>query len=268
MSEIKNNLLSSNINLDGVELMDLFQIAHHLKLTSIIKIISSSNETGYVLFENGEVTHSKIDNRLFAEDAFQEILTWSNYNVRNFKYDKKESIERNINVRFEIFLLNTLRKIDEKAAMNLSQSSGAVAEKTQEKEIVSVYELEKINEFCRQQHKTYSDVLSISVLDIKDKNIIGLSCKKDDHKQVIQDISNYLFSIGVNENIHNIENILNGSTDQQLFSDEFYISGDIFQVSKSLSDKFLVSLTWESEVNKIIALKTVRNVSLELEKVL
>lgn len=262
MSQIKSKLSSSNINLDGIELMDLFQIAHYLRLTSIIKVISSENEVGYILFENGEITHCKIENKSLAEEAFQEILGWHSYSVRNFKYDNSSKMERNINLRFEIFLLDTIRKLDENIKNDTQAGNKG------DKEFISLYEVEKINDFCNTQRNLIPDILAISVLDIKEKNIVGISYDNEDNKDLAYELTNNFFSIGMNKNINNIEKILSGKNDQEFLVEEYYILGEIFQVSKTISDKFVLNLIWHSGINRMFALNSVRNVLLELDKLL
>ncbi|MBC7476026.1 MAG: DUF4388 domain-containing protein [Candidatus Sericytochromatia bacterium] len=262
MSEIQNKMSSSNINLDGIELMDLFQIAHYLRLTSIIKVTSSENEVGYILFESGEVTHCKIENKNFSEEAFEEILSWDNYVVRNFKYDNGSKLERNINLRFEVFLLNTLRKIDEKRA------SIPKKEDKKSKDSTYIYEIEKINDFCKNQMLNNNKIISISVLDIKEKNIIGIAYNTDDNKKLVHELTNNFFSIGMNKSIQNIESLLGIKSEEEFLVEEYYISIPIFQISKSISEKWALSLIWGSDSNKIFALKSVRDILIELNKIL
>ena len=262
MSQIQNKMSSSNINLDGIDLMDLFQIAHYLRLTSIIKVTSSEVETGYILFENGEITHCKIENKNFAEESFEEILSWNSYTVRNFKYDSSSKLERNINMRFEIFLLDTIRKMDEKQKVNPND------DKKEFKDFTSVYELEKINEFCKNQMIDSQGIVAISVLDIKEKNIIGIACSTDQNRDLFHELTNNFFLIGMNKSINNIENLLGSKQDKNYMAEEYYISGDIFQVSKSISEKFVLSIMWSSEANKMFGLRSVRNILLELDKIL
>jgi len=260
MSDIKNKMSSSNINLDGIELMDLCQIAHYLRLTSIIKVTSSKKEIGYILFENGEITHCKIENKSFSQEAFEEILSWNNYIVKNFKYDKYSNLERNVNTRFEIFLLDTLRKIDEK---NINKPKEETSEN-----FTSIYELEKISEFCKTQMENNQDIIAISILDIKEKSIVGISYKTENDKNLVHELTNNFFSIGMNKNIGNIEKLIGNKTNDNFLAEEYYISGDIFQVSRSVSENFVLNLVWDSESNKMFALKSVRNILIDLYAIL
>ncbi|MFN8577860.1 MAG: DUF4388 domain-containing protein [Candidatus Sericytochromatia bacterium] len=250
------NLLNSQINLEGISLIDVLQIAHYLRHNSLLKIISE-NGVGLVLFEKGEVTHSKVEGKLSGKEAFREILSWNEYNLRNLPSDS-EKLEKNIDMRFEMILLDSMRQIDEKR-------SNEQKEKAKIEEMRSKLE-EEIQIVKHQNHfkeniislVNEKDILSISLYDVSQKKNLSTYLKDNKIDTSIIDSYHELFyqfkNIDLNENLPSITNTIDPTN-------ESYIYSDYLVVYKIIKDNILLITILEQGVKLIWGLRDNREVT-------
>ena len=249
--ETGKSLLNSQINLEGISLIDVLQIAHYLRLNSLLKIISEHG-VGLVLFEKGEVTHSKIEGKLSGKEAFKEILGWNEYNLRNLPSDT-EILEKNIDMRFEMILLDSIRQLDEKRSNEEKAKKEEIKNKIQE-EIQIIKHQNHFNENIINLVDE-KDILSISIFDIDKKKSLSTYVKNNSISTEIIDSYFELFDL-----FKKIDLNSKHSTSLEPIN-ESYIYSDFFVVYKLIKDNILLITILDSDIKLIMGLRDNREVT-------
>lgn len=241
--ESGKGLLNSQINLEGISLIDVLQIAHYLKLNSLLKIISE-NGVGLVLFEKGELTHCKIQDKLSGKEAFKEILSWNEYSLRNLP---SENLEKNIDMRFEIILLDAIRQIDEKKASD-------------KKHLESLNEIEIIthqNHFNENIVKSIDekDILAVSIFDLSKNKSLSTYVKENLIETSIIDSFFNLFLLFKDTDINN-EQLTSIS-----MSNESYIFSNYLTVYKVIKENIVLISIFNPDTKLIMGLRDTREIN-------
>lgn len=241
--ESGKGLLNSQISLEGISLIDVLQIAHYLKLNSLLKIISA-NGVGLVLFEKGELTHCKIEDKLSGKEAFKEILSWNEYSLRNLP---SENLEKNIDMRFEIILLDAIRQIDEKKASD-------------KKHLESLNEIEIITHQNHFNENIVSsidekDILAVSIFDLSKNKSLSTYVKENLIETSIIDSFFNLFLLFKDTDINN-EQLTSIS-----MSNESYIFSNYLTVYKVIKENIVLISIFNPDTKLIMGLRDTREIN-------
>lgn len=243
-------LLKSQINLEGISLIDVLQIAHYLKLNSLLKIISD-NGVGLVLLEKGELTHCKIEGKTSGKEAFKQILSWNEYSLRNLPSEK---LEKNIDMRFEIILLDSMRQIDEERIADKKNQEKLKSENTES--LPNIQIVNHQNHFNENIITSVNnkDILGISIFDISKKSNLSTYIKNDSFQNSIIDSFFNLFLLFKNADINKEELTLINS------NNESYIFSDYLIIYKLIKENIVLISFFQYDTKLIMGLRDTREI--------
>lgn len=225
-----------------IDLIDKLKV---FKANALLQVISK-NDTGNILFDNGQITHVNTKSGKNGSKAFDEILNWNDYSLKKISLKNNNSIPQ---LSFQIHFIDSKNDVE----------SFTVDTNT------------KIQKICDNGIDKFEDILAIFIFDFNNKKIIGEKLRINDSSNELHKLYlNHIISITEKKKSFNLEKIIEKDSlkefeiDLNTLNNESYSNSDLLCVCKPIRNNTYISVISDPNKKLAFVLKEIRSLHSEV----
>jgi hypothetical protein len=227
-----------------IDLIDKLKV---FKANALLQV-TSKNDTGNILFNNGKITHVNTKSGKNGSNAFDEILNWNDYSLKKISLKNNNFIPQ---LSFQIHFIDNKNDI-ESFTLDINNS---------------------IQDICDNGIKKFEDILAIFIFDFNSKKILGEKLRINDSSNELHKLYlNHIISITEKKKDFSLEKIIEKDSlkefeidsDLNKLNNESYSNSDLLCVCKPIKNNTYISVISDPNKKLAFVLKEIRSLHSEV----